>query len=657
MFLNDIVDAMSIAEAKRTQAQRNREHCRTGWHKEGSKASPTYGKEVEVNNCVKNESAAEGEHDAEFIDHEDSFYNMANFAHEQMRQGKLLQDVVKYLVDNNYLEGRQVSTFVKQVRGEKWNEGVDDTVTFGVDSEKAYNHIMTKFGKAITWRGDDMVAPRKYWAAIQQLAHDAGGATEETGYERDVAETTGDKPFDNMMKTIKTGTKKQATADRRKQKKQDQERTRTAISNMFGSSMDQLKNLKIKEQGVAEGLEQTPDQVRQTLNAWMERDQQYTDPTQRAGDQAKVWPYIQQNIKTILADKGEDGKGSYPAAPYAAWLLVQHMDAYPQNQIEFYNALKQAIPNHPKIQFLRDRAAVNQWILQNANNPKYYYNSEPLPNPTVNVRNPAMFKDAGIVATSRKEALKNAINAGNKLLVAAVRATKAKTQPSYKQGVEEGWKGKLAGAALAGAVGAGAMGYHDATPDIEYKGYTFQHAPLNVKVPGSAHYVKLDGKEYLMWKSNKPALPGNPEFLYKLKSEGDAENLAGLEEDSWHGEGDAWHGQGQVMEYADAHMVPNDSASAIPGTSELDENTPSRQSLIDLLKDQVDVSHLELLTYDELLKVCEHYGIELNEYNSADPAMGPSPDDSQSPIHEMTQQERRLVALYLAEMKRAGYFE
>jgi hypothetical protein len=56
-----------------------------------------------------------------------------------------------------------------------------------------------------------------------------------------------------MMKAIKTGTKKQATADRREQKKQDQERTRAAISNMFGNSMDQLKSLKIKEQGVAEG--------------------------------------------------------------------------------------------------------------------------------------------------------------------------------------------------------------------------------------------------------------------------------------------------------------------------------------------------------------------------------------------------------------------
>ena len=86
-----------------------------------------------------------------------------------------------------------------------------------------------------------------------------------------------------------------------------------------------------------------------------------------------------------------------------------------------------------KLQFLRDRAAVNQWILQHANDPKYYINGKPLSNPTVNVRNPAIFKDAKIVATSRDEALQNAIDADNKLLVDAVNATNAKTQPSFKQ--------------------------------------------------------------------------------------------------------------------------------------------------------------------------------------------------------------------------------
>jgi hypothetical protein len=194
--------------------------------------------------------------------------------------------------------------------------------------------------------------------------------------------------------------------------------------------------MKIREI-VAEGLEQTSDQVRQTLNAWMNKDQQFKDPTQRKSFQSKVWPYIQKNLAAILADKSEKGDGDYPAAPYAAWLLVQHMDAFPQAQVSFYKQLAAAIPNHPKIQFLKDRAAVNAWIIKNANNPEYYVNGKPLPNPTVNVRNPAIFKDAGIVATSREEALVNAKQAGNKLLVAAVQATDAQTQPSFKQGVAE----------------------------------------------------------------------------------------------------------------------------------------------------------------------------------------------------------------------------
>jgi len=197
--------------------------------------------------------------------------------------------------------------------------------------------------------------------------------------------------------------------------------------------------------GIMEGLSQNQAQVRKTLNAWMNQDQQYEDPTQRAGFQAKVWPYIQKNIQLIMSDKGADGKGSYPAAPYAAWLLVQHMDAYPQNQASFLSALEQSGldptdgdgKNIGKLQFLRDRLAVNKWIAANANNKEYYVNGKPLPNPTVNVRNPAMFKDAGQVATSRDGALKNAIAAGNKLLVAAVQATNAQTQPSFKQGVNE----------------------------------------------------------------------------------------------------------------------------------------------------------------------------------------------------------------------------
>ena len=187
------------------------------------------------------------------------------------------------------------------------------------------------------------------------------------------------------------------------------------------------------------------NQIREKLNAWMNQDQQYEDPSQRAGFQAQVWPYIQKNIQLIMSDKGQDGKGSYPAAPYAAWLLVQHMDAYPQNQEKFLQQLEQSGldptdgdgKNIGKLQFLRDRVEVNKWILQHVNDAEFKINNEPLPNPTVNVRNPAMFKDAGIVATSRDGALKNAIKYGNKLLVAAVNATKAQTQPSYQQQANE----------------------------------------------------------------------------------------------------------------------------------------------------------------------------------------------------------------------------
>jgi GNAT superfamily N-acetyltransferase len=194
------------------------------------------------------------------------------------------------------------------------------------------------------------------------------------------------------------------------------------------------------KQGVAEGSEN----VRQQLNTWMNQDQQFKDQTQRAGFQSKVWPYIQKNINAILSDKGADGKGSYPAAPYAAWLLVQHMDAYPKNQLTFLSWLEKSgldptdgKDGAGKLQFLKDRTAVNQWIAANANNSKYFVKGKALPNPTVNVRNPAIFRDAGQVAASRDEALKNAIAAGNKLLVAAVQATDAQTQPSYKSGVAE----------------------------------------------------------------------------------------------------------------------------------------------------------------------------------------------------------------------------
>ena len=189
-----------------------------------------------------------------------------------------------------------------------------------------------------------------------------------------------------------------------------------------------------KTESMSEAQPSEENPIRDQLNVWMDKDQKYSNPTKRKSFQSKeVWPYIQKNMAAILADKGDKGNGDYPAAPYAAWLLVQHMDAFPQAQASFYKQLAASIPNHPKLQFLKDRSAVNTWILKNANSPEYYHNGKPLPDPTVNVRNPDLFKDASVKPKSREEALRNAEQAGNKLLVAAVKATNAQTQPSYTQ--------------------------------------------------------------------------------------------------------------------------------------------------------------------------------------------------------------------------------
>ena len=54
-----------------------------------------------------------------------------------------------------------------------------DKVHFNIDSERAYQHVMDKFGQSIDWSGDTMVADRKMWPAIEELAMAAGGSAQE----------------------------------------------------------------------------------------------------------------------------------------------------------------------------------------------------------------------------------------------------------------------------------------------------------------------------------------------------------------------------------------------------------------------------------------------------------------------------------------------
>lgn len=175
-------------------------------------------------------------------------------------------------------------------------------------------------------------------------------------------------------------------------------------------------------------------EIRTLLNRYMDIDQRQRGLRARKKLQDKVWPIIVGNLDDIFADKGPKGDGDYPHAPFAAWLLVQHMDEDPARQVEFLNAMGSHLPNHPKLAFLRDRVAVNQEIMRLARASSYLdKNGNPLTHPTLDVRDPSKFDDAGMEAKSREEALRNAEMAGNKLLVQAVNNTNAMTQPSYQQ--------------------------------------------------------------------------------------------------------------------------------------------------------------------------------------------------------------------------------
>lgn len=67
-----------------------------------------------------------------------------------------------------------------------------DNVIFVIDGERAYEHVMDKFGHVIEWDGDYMVAPRKVFNQIEELVYSAGGEVEEvTGFEHPLDEATG----------------------------------------------------------------------------------------------------------------------------------------------------------------------------------------------------------------------------------------------------------------------------------------------------------------------------------------------------------------------------------------------------------------------------------------------------------------------------------
>lgn len=133
--------------------------------------------------------------------HEKEYYHIAvvdlNTGKEVWSWSKANEHIVKHgsgyrLVSKK--TGKNLGDFPTRAAAEKHEreveyfkhvkEGQDTDVVFGIDSEDAFNAVMDKFGSVIEWAGDDMVAPRKYWGAIQATAYDNGGDATEVGEEQ-----------------------------------------------------------------------------------------------------------------------------------------------------------------------------------------------------------------------------------------------------------------------------------------------------------------------------------------------------------------------------------------------------------------------------------------------------------------------------------------
>ena len=178
--------------------------------------------------------------------------------------------------------------------------------------------------------------------------------------------------------------------------------------------------------------------IARSANQLMDKDQKFKNPTQRVEWQRNtVQPFIKKNIERILADKENDG--DYPHAPYACWVLVQHMDADPKYQEYFCKELEKAIPNFPKLKFLQDRIIVNQEILRHWNKEKDKdANGQLLTNPTSDLRDSNRFPplEGATSPRSAKEAYNQILQANNNpLFIKALQAAYKRgvtTQPSYQ---------------------------------------------------------------------------------------------------------------------------------------------------------------------------------------------------------------------------------
>ena len=220
-----------------------------------------------------------------YAEFERTYPNLARRADERTVHAAIM-DVLNYGGDSNPSAlAQDVARAVKQ----EMQQGVAEaaalvTHRIGLTVTDPNHPMVSKRGETYQ-KSVRVTGPDREAAINQAIAHyrRKGYKVHDHHYlgtvDEPMAEATGDKPFDQMMTTIKRGTNKQKTADRKEQQKQTQQQARNAFGNMFGGG-NPADKLKIREQGVAEGSlnELSSDLLKRSAQVATDKRNQAMDP-------------------------------------------------------------------------------------------------------------------------------------------------------------------------------------------------------------------------------------------------------------------------------------------------------------------------------------------------------------------------------------------
>ena len=355
-------------------------------------------------------------------------------------------------------------------------EGWGNFVSFEVDSENAYNQVMKKFGDVIDWHGNTMVAPRKYWGSIQELAHDAGGEAIEVGNEH-VAE--GSETPEKELERLKL----RQNAEHGHASLKRQAETQARIRELEKQIKDQ--------QGVAEGSQRVDSLVTDALKIMQG---------------SEVIDAVRA-LKIVLGDREyNDRRGHY------SFYVRQMIDMYNQQHMS-----EEKVRLDPKC-----------WTGKKIGNPKTKMKGGVRVNNCV----PAESVAEGERTMSRAaKGYEKYGKAGMQALAKAGREGKDLDKVrdkynKYDESVEEGWKSALAGAALAGATALGGAGAAQAADLSSFNTQYLQQVAngehprpmVSVDDARAELQARTNGKQQTVTPEPKPQTPSGYSIDYLKKA-------------------------------------------------------------------------------------------------------------------------------------------